>query len=252
MDSHGDVESMLLPAATKAIVAGGGGGRQNPPQPHKLDRNNNQTEDLPEEDANYRKTATGRERRAASGCAHAAVCRCYRRGLMLCVGTCSGEEGRQIICHSYIKVIHISIIGRQIICHSYIKVIHISIIDYVHDDFDKNLYSPDVPNGPKPSCMPLYKLCNETRLQVLALGNRIIEAGLVSFENHKIPENPRTNRRPAHLIEIRLVLDYNRVSSYLSCVLKEDPIDLRCNEVLINFPKETKIFISKEQIIAYK
>ncbi|KAL4567356.1 hypothetical protein LXL04_022939 [Taraxacum kok-saghyz] len=65
------------------------------------------------------------------------------------------------------------------LCHS----------DYLHDNFDKNLYSPDVLNGVTPSGLPIHKLvlkvgvpvmllrnidqkcglCNGTRLRVIAL-----------------------------------------------------------------------------------
>ena len=85
----------------------------------------------------------------------------------------------------------------------YLSSDSLSHSDYVHDDFDKNLYSPDVLNGLKPSGMPLHKLvlkvgvpvmllrnidqkaglCNGTRLRVLALGNRVIEAEIISGSN---------------------------------------------------------------------
>ncbi|KAL4580720.1 hypothetical protein LXL04_016922 [Taraxacum kok-saghyz] len=79
------------------------------------------------------------------------------------------------------------------LCHS----------DYLHDNFDKNLHSPDVLNGLTPSGLPLHKLvlkvgvpvmllrnidqkcglCNGTRLRVIALGNRVIEAEILSGNN---------------------------------------------------------------------
>ena len=79
------------------------------------------------------------------------------------------------------------------LCHS----------DYLHDNFDKNLYSPDVLNGLTPSGLPIHKLvlkvgipvmllrnidqkcglCNGTRLRVIALGRRVIEAEILSGNN---------------------------------------------------------------------
>ncbi|XP_021980701.1 uncharacterized protein LOC110876850 [Helianthus annuus] len=80
--------------------------------------------------------------------------------------------------------------------------------DHVHDNFDERLYSPDVLNGLKLSGLPNHKLvlkvgipvmllrnidqksglCNGTRLQVLSLGNRVIEARIISGSNigHRI------------------------------------------------------------------
>ncbi|XP_023757110.1 uncharacterized protein LOC111905651 [Lactuca sativa] len=75
------------------------------------------------------------------------------------------------------------------LCHS----------DFVHDDFDESLYSPDVLNGLRPSCMPIHKLvikvgvpvmllknidqkhglCNGTRLRVIALGKRVTEPEII-------------------------------------------------------------------------
>jgi ATP-dependent DNA helicase PIF1 len=75
--------------------------------------------------------------------------------------------------------------------------------DYVHDNFDQHLYSPDVLNGLKISGLPNHKLvlkvgvpvmllrnldqknglCNGTRLQVISLGNRVIEAKIISGTN---------------------------------------------------------------------
>ncbi|XP_052623866.1 uncharacterized protein LOC128129287 [Lactuca sativa] len=74
---------------------------------------------------------------------------------------------------------------------------------FVHDKFDANLYSPDVLNGLKVSGLPNHKLvlkidvlvmllrnidqknglCNGTRLQVISLGKRIIEARIISETN---------------------------------------------------------------------
>ncbi|XP_023751561.2 uncharacterized protein LOC111899896 [Lactuca sativa] len=68
--------------------------------------------------------------------------------------------------------------------------------EFVHDQFDADLYSPDVLNGLKVSGLPNHKLvlkigvpvmllrnidqknglCNGTRLQVISLGKRVIEA----------------------------------------------------------------------------
>ncbi|KAL4555829.1 hypothetical protein LXL04_038458 [Taraxacum kok-saghyz] len=79
------------------------------------------------------------------------------------------------------------------LCHS----------DFLHNDFDESLYSPDVLNGLKPPGLPLYKLvlkvgvpvmllrnidqkaglCNRTRLLVLALGNHVVEAEIISGSN---------------------------------------------------------------------
>ncbi|KAK9072462.1 hypothetical protein SSX86_008896 [Deinandra increscens subsp. villosa] len=75
--------------------------------------------------------------------------------------------------------------------------------DYVHDNFDANLYSPDVLNGLKISGLPDHRLvlkvgvpvmllrnidqksglCNGTRLQIISLGKRVIEAELISGSN---------------------------------------------------------------------
>ncbi|KAI3710182.1 hypothetical protein L2E82_39956 [Cichorium intybus] len=75
--------------------------------------------------------------------------------------------------------------------------------DCVHDQFDERLYSPDVLNGLKVSGLPNHKLvlkvgvpvmllrnidqksglCNGTRLQVISLGNRVIEALIISGSN---------------------------------------------------------------------
>ncbi|XP_024961992.1 uncharacterized protein LOC112502332 [Cynara cardunculus var. scolymus] len=72
--------------------------------------------------------------------------------------------------------------------------------EHLHDEFDKNLYSPDVLNGLKLSGIPNHKilqkvvvpimllrnidqksgLCNATRLRVLTLGNRVIKAQVIS------------------------------------------------------------------------
>ncbi|XP_024965849.1 uncharacterized protein LOC112506052 [Cynara cardunculus var. scolymus] len=75
--------------------------------------------------------------------------------------------------------------------------------EQLHDQFDKTLYSFDVLNGLKLSGIPNHKillkvgipimllrnidqkygLCNETRLRVLSLGNRVIEAQIISGSN---------------------------------------------------------------------
>nr|KAJ0226239.1 hypothetical protein LSAT_V11C100049790 [Lactuca sativa] len=75
--------------------------------------------------------------------------------------------------------------------------------EFVHDQFDANLYSPDVLNGLKVSGLPNHKLvlkigvpvmllrnidqknslCNGTRLQVISLGKRVIEARIMSGTN---------------------------------------------------------------------
>ncbi|XP_042757697.2 uncharacterized protein LOC122197551 [Lactuca sativa] len=75
--------------------------------------------------------------------------------------------------------------------------------EFVHDQFDGNLYSPDVLNGLKISGMPNHNLilkvgvpvmllrnidqknglCNGTRLQVVSLGKRVIEAVIISGSN---------------------------------------------------------------------
>lgn len=85
----------------------------------------------------------------------------------------------------------------------YLSSDSLSNADYVHDSFDKNLYSPDVLNGLKPSGLPIHKLilkvgvpvmllrnidqkcglCNGTRLRVIALRNRVIEAEIISGTN---------------------------------------------------------------------
>ncbi|XP_022024588.1 uncharacterized protein LOC110924922 [Helianthus annuus] len=73
----------------------------------------------------------------------------------------------------------------------------------LHDGFDQSLYSPDVLNGLKISGVPNHKLvlkvgvpimllrnidkknglCNGTRLKVISLGNRVIEAEVISGSN---------------------------------------------------------------------
>ncbi|XP_042755612.2 uncharacterized protein LOC111907183 [Lactuca sativa] len=75
--------------------------------------------------------------------------------------------------------------------------------EFVHDNFDANLYSPDVLNGLKVSGLPNHKLvlkvgvpvmllrnidqknslCNGTRLQVISLGKRVIEAVIITGSN---------------------------------------------------------------------
>ncbi|KAL6501376.1 hypothetical protein OROGR_026509 [Orobanche gracilis] len=76
-------------------------------------------------------------------------------------------------------------------------------IESVPTSFDKQLYSPDVLNGLKPSGLPKHKLllkvgvpvmllrnidqkeglCNGTRLRVLSLGNHVIEAVILTGSN---------------------------------------------------------------------
>nr|KAJ0193152.1 hypothetical protein LSAT_V11C800407890 [Lactuca sativa] len=83
------------------------------------------------------------------------------------------------------------------------KFRYFSHADFVHDEVDATLYSPDVLNGLRPSGMPIHKLvlkvgvpvmllrhidqkcglCNGTRLQVIALGKRVIEAEIISGSN---------------------------------------------------------------------
>nr|KAJ0194029.1 hypothetical protein LSAT_V11C800414390 [Lactuca sativa] len=85
----------------------------------------------------------------------------------------------------------------------YLSSDSLSHADFVHDNIDETLYSPDVLNGLKPSGMPIHKLvlkvgvpvmllrnidqksglCNGTRLRVLALGKRVIEAEIISGSN---------------------------------------------------------------------
>ena len=75
--------------------------------------------------------------------------------------------------------------------------------EFLHDQFDANLYSPDVLNGLKVSGLPNHKLvlkigvpvmllrnidqknglCNDTRLQVISLGKRVIEARIITGTN---------------------------------------------------------------------
>ncbi|KAL7602055.1 hypothetical protein Lser_V15G21000 [Lactuca serriola] len=75
--------------------------------------------------------------------------------------------------------------------------------EFVHNQFDANLYSPDVLNGLKVSGLPNHKLvlkigvpvmllrnidqknglCNGTRLQVISLGKRVIEARIITGTN---------------------------------------------------------------------
>ena len=85
----------------------------------------------------------------------------------------------------------------------YLSSDSISHADFVHDEVDETLYSPDVLNGLRPSGMPIHKLvlkvgvpvmllrnidqkcglCNGTRLRVIALGKRVIEAEIISGNN---------------------------------------------------------------------
>ncbi|XP_052622067.1 uncharacterized protein LOC128127551 [Lactuca sativa] len=75
--------------------------------------------------------------------------------------------------------------------------------EFVHDQFDANLYSLDVLSGLKVSSLPNHKLvlkigvpvmllrnidqknglCNDTRLQVISLGKRVIEARIITGTN---------------------------------------------------------------------
>ncbi|XP_023767497.2 uncharacterized protein LOC111916089 [Lactuca sativa] len=75
--------------------------------------------------------------------------------------------------------------------------------EFLNDQFDANLYSPDVLNGLKVSGLPNHKLvlkigvpvmllrnidqknglCNGTRVQVLSLGKRVIEAHIITGTN---------------------------------------------------------------------
>ncbi|KAI3720120.1 hypothetical protein L6452_21030 [Arctium lappa] len=75
--------------------------------------------------------------------------------------------------------------------------------EHLHEQFDETLYSPNVLNGLKLSGLPNHKivlkvgvpvmllrnidqksrLCNGTRLRVLSLGNRVIEAEIISRSN---------------------------------------------------------------------
>lgn len=75
--------------------------------------------------------------------------------------------------------------------------------EYVNDQFDESLYSPDVLNGLKVSGLPNHKLvlkvgvpvmllrnndpegglCNGTRLKVVSLHNRVIEVEIISGSN---------------------------------------------------------------------
>ncbi|XP_052619576.1 uncharacterized protein LOC111881827 [Lactuca sativa] len=75
--------------------------------------------------------------------------------------------------------------------------------EFVHDQFDASLYSPDVLNGLKVSGLPNHNLilkvgvpvmllrnidqknglCNGTRLQIKSLGKRVIEAVIISGSN---------------------------------------------------------------------
>ncbi|XP_052621074.1 uncharacterized protein LOC111890589 [Lactuca sativa] len=90
---------------------------------------------------------------------------------------------------------------------SLIEFIYPSILEkfneFVHDQFDPNLYSPDILNGLKVSGLPNHKLilkvgvpvmllrnidqknglCDSTRLQVKSLGKRVIETIIISGTN---------------------------------------------------------------------
>ncbi|XP_076958868.1 uncharacterized protein LOC143634748 [Bidens hawaiensis] len=75
--------------------------------------------------------------------------------------------------------------------------------EYLNENFDDSLYSPEILNGLKLSGLPNHKLvlkvgfpvmllrnldqkgglCNGTRLQVMSLGNRVIKAKIISGTN---------------------------------------------------------------------
>ncbi|KAD0975278.1 hypothetical protein E3N88_43475 [Mikania micrantha] len=96
-------------------------------------------------------------------------------------------------------------------------------LEYLHANFDHNLYSPDVLNGLKLSGLPNHKLqlkvgvpvmllrnidqrnglCNGTRLQIVSLGDRVIEAEIISGRNigtqafiTRIPLTPSDKKIP--------------------------------------------------------
>ncbi|KAD2805097.1 hypothetical protein E3N88_38474 [Mikania micrantha] len=95
--------------------------------------------------------------------------------------------------------------------------------EHLHANFDHNLYSPDVLNGLKLSGLPNHKLqpkvgvpvmllrnidqrnglCNGTRLQIISLGDRVIEAEIISGSNigtrafiTRIPLTPSDKKIP--------------------------------------------------------
>ncbi|XP_024989212.1 uncharacterized protein LOC112523765 [Cynara cardunculus var. scolymus] len=85
----------------------------------------------------------------------------------------------------------------------YLSFISLCESEYLHKQFDETLYSPDVLNDLKLSGLTNHKillkvgvpvmllriidqksgLCNGTRLRVLSLGNRVIEAEIISGSN---------------------------------------------------------------------
>ncbi|KAI3737233.1 hypothetical protein L2E82_27230 [Cichorium intybus] len=87
--------------------------------------------------------------------------------------------------------------------NEYLSADSICQSEYVNDNFDESLYSPDVLNGLKLSGLPNHRLvlkvgvpvmllrnidqknglCNGTRLQVISLRNRVIEAQVISGTN---------------------------------------------------------------------
>ncbi|XP_076935913.1 uncharacterized protein LOC143602807 [Bidens hawaiensis] len=96
-------------------------------------------------------------------------------------------------------------------------------LDYINEDFDPSLYSPDVLNGLKfPGCpnhqlilklgVPVMLLrnidqknglCNRTRLQVKSLGNRVIDVEVISGSDigkrhaiHRLTLTPFDNKFP--------------------------------------------------------
>ncbi|XP_024964297.1 uncharacterized protein LOC112504578 [Cynara cardunculus var. scolymus] len=87
--------------------------------------------------------------------------------------------------------------------NQYLSLDTLCELEHIHDEFDKTLYSPDVLNSLKLSGIPNHKillkvgvpimllrnidqksgLSNGTRLRVLTLGNRVIEAQVISGSN---------------------------------------------------------------------
>ncbi|XP_076927824.1 uncharacterized protein LOC143591528 [Bidens hawaiensis] len=95
--------------------------------------------------------------------------------------------------------------------------------EYLNENFDESLYSPDILNGLKLSGLPNHKLvlkvgvpvrllrnldqkgglCNGTRLQVTSLGNRVIKAKIISGSNigepvciHRTSLTPTDKKNP--------------------------------------------------------
>ncbi|KAL7596431.1 hypothetical protein Lser_V15G30083 [Lactuca serriola] len=85
----------------------------------------------------------------------------------------------------------------------YLSLDSICQTEFIHNQFDESLYSPDALNGLKISGLPNHKLilkvgvpimllrnidqknglCNDTRLQVVSLGNRVIETMVLTGSN---------------------------------------------------------------------